>query len=103
MESASTLTIGVALLALAVSAITAWATWLAPQRAAENAERLRVASARAESRELLKRHVFLTLMQERAAPYTMEAVRAFNSIDVAFSENSDLREAWSNIFVHKTL
>ena len=87
---ATWLPIGISLLALAISAGAAWVAWKAPQAAARLAEDLRQAAARRD----LKRWVFLTLMQQRAAPFTPEAVQAFNAIDVVFVDAPDVREKW---------
>jgi hypothetical protein len=85
---ATWLPIGIASLALIISIGTALATWWAPQVAARLAEGLRTASARAD----LKRSVFLTLMQQRALPFTEEAVQAFNAIDVVFVDAPAVRD-----------
>jgi hypothetical protein len=84
----------VSALALIVSALTAWATVHGPKRAAEIAEQLRSASAKVERREGMKLHVFAQIMQERAAPYTLEAVRALNLIDIVYIDADAVREAW---------
>jgi hypothetical protein len=78
------LPIGISVVALIVSV----ANWWAPQRAARLAEALRQANARTD----LKRSVFLTLMQQRATPFTEEAVQAFNAIDVVFVDAATVRE-----------
>jgi hypothetical protein len=66
MAWATWLPIGISLLALAISIAAVVVAWKAPQAAAHLAEGLRSAAARAE----LKRSIFLTLMQQRAAPFT---------------------------------
>jgi hypothetical protein len=91
MTTETWLPIGISLLALVISIGTALATWWAPQQAARLAEGLRSAAARHD----LKRSLFLTLMQERAAPFTPEAVKAFNAIDVVFVDATDVREKWA--------
>jgi Family of unknown function (DUF6680) len=82
---------GISLLALVISIGSALATWWAPQIAARVAEGLRSAAARTD----LKRQVFLTLMQQRAVPFTEEAVQAFNIIDVVFVDAPSVREKWA--------
>jgi hypothetical protein len=82
--------IGISLLALAISI----ANWWAPQQAARVAEALRQATARTD----LKRWVFLTLMQQRAVPYTPEAVQALDVIDAVFVDARDVREKWAVYF-----
>lgn len=83
----------------AVAAIAAAvATWRGPISAARMAETLRRnAEAAADSRRF-KVNVFAQLMQERAEIYSADAVRALNSIDVAFSDAVSVREAWSELY-----
>lgn len=88
----------IAIVALLVAALSAWATFFGPQRAAELAEGLRAGSAKAERRDLAKLNVLAMLMQERAAPYTFDAVKAFNLIDIAFADCEPVREAWRVYF-----
>lgn len=71
------------------------ATWRAPITAARLAEQLRRSAQQAEERRRQKLQVFTTLMQERAAIYTEEAVRALNVIDVVFNDARPVREAWA--------
>src|SRR6476469_3575874 len=85
---------GISILALIISIATALATWWAPQQAAHLAEGLRSAAARYD----LKRSIFLTLMQQRAAPFTSEAAQAFNIIDVVFVDAHAVREKWAVYF-----
>jgi len=80
------LPLGISLLALVVAMGSAWVA----RRAPHVAEGLRRSTARID----LKRSIFLTLMQERAMPFTEEAVRAFNGIDVVFVDAHDVREKW---------
>jgi Mg-chelatase subunit ChlI len=89
------LPIVVSLIALVISIASVLATWRAPQIAAHLAEGLRSAAARAERRDDLKRLVFMTLMQQRATPFTPEAVQAFNVIDAAFVDARAVREKWA--------
>jgi hypothetical protein len=96
---ATWLPIAISSLALIISLGTALATWWAPQEAARLAEGLRTASARAD----LKRSVFLTLMQQRALPFTEEAVQAFNAIDVVFVDAPTVREKWQLYLKSKDL
>jgi hypothetical protein len=53
---------------------------------------------RTGQREDLKRWVFMTLMQQRATPYTLEAVQAFNVIDVVFGDAHSVRDKWAVYF-----
>ena len=43
----------------------------------------------------LKLHIFATLMQERAAFYSLEGVRAFNLIDVVYYDCLKVRDCWA--------
>jgi hypothetical protein len=79
--------------------LAALATWRAPQSAAELAESLRRDAERAAERRRLRFEIFATLMQERAAIYTEDAVRALNSIDLAFSDSNTVRDAWAELFL----
>jgi hypothetical protein len=85
------LPIAISLFAAVVAIVSAWVAWKAPQVAARLAEDLRQTAARAD----MKRWVFLTLMQQRATPFTEEAVRAFNMIDVVFVDAPTVREKWA--------
>lgn len=95
MDAAGWVPLFISITALIVTGITAWATWIAPRNAAALAENLRAASEKAGRTEAMKNYVFLTLMQERNAPYTSEAVKAFNVIDVVFRSNTPIRQAWA--------
>lgn len=82
----------------AVAAIAAAiATWRGPLSAAKMAESLRRSAEVDADRRRFKLNVFTQLMQERAEIYSAEAVRALNSIDVAYSDSSLVREAWSEL------
>jgi hypothetical protein len=80
------------------TALAAWATWRAPLAAAQLAERLRRADENAQERHRQKLYVFTTLMQERAAIYSENAVRALNIIDIVFNDSREVREAWAAFF-----
>lgn len=74
----------------------AYATWKGPISAAELADELRQKSENANEKRRMKLFVFTTLMQERGAYYSTEAVKAFNLIDVVFNENRVVRDAWAD-------
>jgi hypothetical protein len=74
----------------------AYATWQGPRSAAELAETMRQRSERANEKRRMKLFVFTTLMQERGAYYSTEAVKAFNLIDVVFNENRTVRDSWAD-------
>lgn len=89
----------VAAIASAFAAIAAAvATWRGPIAAAEMADELRQKSETEADRRRFKLNVFASLMQERAEIYSPDAVRALNSIDIAFSDNIEVREAWSELY-----
>jgi hypothetical protein len=91
-----------AVIAAALSAVAAGAaaiaTWRAPLSAAKMAEELRRAGEAAHDLRRWKLNIFATIMQERAAVYSEESVRALNSIDVAFALSTNVREAWAELF-----
>lgn len=83
----------------AVAAIfAAIATWRGPLSAAKLSSQLREASDLEAERRRFQLNVFATIMQERAQIYSMDAVRALNSIDVAFSQATAVREAWAELY-----
>jgi hypothetical protein len=83
----------------AVAAIAAAvATWRGPISAARMAETLRRNAEAAADGRRFKLNIFAQLMQERSEIYSAEAVRALNSIDVAFSDTISVREAWSELY-----
>lgn len=90
------------LIAAFLSAIAATAaaiaTWRGPISAARMAESLRRSAEVAADSRRFKLNVFASLMQERAEIYSADAVRALNSIDVAFSDEVEVREAWSELY-----
>jgi len=83
----------------AIAAIAAaLATWRGPMAAAKLAEKLRQSSeAKTDSRRF-RLNVFAAVMQERAALYSADGVRAPNSIDVAFADSDPVREAWAELY-----
>lgn len=82
----------------AAALFAAIATWRAPLSAARMAENLRKSGDQAADRRRFKLNVFATLMQERSEIYSVEAVRALNSVDVAFSDAPSVREAWAELY-----
>jgi hypothetical protein len=76
--------------------LAAYATLRGPRSAAILAEEMRKTSEIANERRRMKLFVLTTLMQERAAYYSMDAVKAFNLIDVVFNENRTVRDAWAD-------
>lgn len=81
------------------TALAAFATWQAPRAAAKLSETLRREGERAQERQKSKLQVFSTIMQERAAVYSEEAVRALNLIDVVFIDLRKVRESWAELFL----
>jgi hypothetical protein len=80
------------------AAAAAIATWRGPIAAARMADDLRQRSETEAEKRRFKLHVFASLMQERAEIYSPDAVRALNSIDIVFSDSSEVREAWSELY-----
>ena len=87
-----------ALLSAIAAIAAAIATWRGPLAAAQLAERLRSTSEVATDRRRFKLNVFAQVMQERAQLFTLEGVRALNSIDIAFADSVRVREAWAELF-----
>jgi hypothetical protein len=79
--------------------LAAYATWRAPITAAKMAETLRRDSAHAQERQKNKLGLFTMLMQERAAIYSENGVRALNLIDVVFNDAREVREAWAELYL----
>jgi hypothetical protein len=92
-----------ALFAAVASAVAtffvAYASWRAPRAAAELAESLRRAAESINERKRQKFFILATLMQERAAIYTENGVRALNMIDVVFNDSRAVREAWAELYL----
>jgi hypothetical protein len=79
--------------------LAAYATWRAPIAAAKMAETLRRDGEHAQERQKNKLALFTMLMQERAAIYSENGVRALNLIDVVFNDTREVREAWAELFM----
>ena len=75
------------------------AAWRSPLSAARMAEELRKSGDEAADSRRFRLSVFTTLMQERSEIYSIEAVRAFNSIDVVFSKALKVRKAWAELYL----
>jgi len=88
-----------ALFSAIATGFAAYATWQAPRSAAELAEKLRRMSEHAQERQKQKLSIFGTLMQERAAVYSEDGVKALNLIDVVFNDCREVREAWAELFL----
>jgi hypothetical protein len=87
-----------AILAAIAAIFSALAAWKGPIAAARLAEVMRRENDGAVERRKTKMFVFTTLMQDRITFYTPEAVRAFNLIDVVFSESRPVRDRWAEFF-----
>ncbi len=98
-DIASTASVIAAVASAVATAFAAFATWHAPKSAANLAETLRRDAERSDQRQRYKLHLFATLMQERAAIYTENAVRVLNTIDVVFHDSRPVREAWAELFL----
>lgn len=89
----------IAAVASAIAATAAAvATWRGPLAAARMAESLRRNAESDAERRRFKLNIFASLMQERAEFYSSDAVRALNSIDIVFADNSAVRESWSELY-----
>jgi hypothetical protein len=88
-----------ALASAVATGFAAYASWRGPRSAAEIAERLRRDAESHNERKRQKFWVFATLMQERSAIYTENAVRALNMIDAVFHDVRPVREAWAELFL----
>jgi len=80
------------------TAFAAFTTWRGPVTAAKIADTLRRDGEISQERRRIKLNLFATLMQERSDPWTLECVRAFNIIDIAFYDCRPVREAWSELY-----
>ena len=87
-----------AFLSAIATALAAYATWKGPAAAAEIAEKLRRASEADNEKRRIKTMVFYQLMQERSTLSSADGVKALNLIDVVFSDNRTVREAWSALY-----
>lgn len=89
-----------ALLSAVATAFAAYATWKGPIVAARLAEEIRKKTQEEEQKHRMKLWVFTTLMQERtnSVPYSPDAVKAFNLIDLVFIESYDVRQSWERMF-----
>jgi hypothetical protein len=83
----------------AVAAIAAAvATWRAPISAAKIAEHLRRQGDNELESRRFRLNIFATVMQGRAEIWSEDTVRALNSVDVAFYNSVDVREAWAELY-----
>jgi hypothetical protein len=87
-----------AFLSAVATVLAVVATWQGPRSAAKLAEKIRQDTERENDRRRMKLQVFSTLMQERATIASVESVRMLNSIDFVFSDSSNVREAWADLF-----
>jgi hypothetical protein len=91
-------TLMAAIFSALATGLAAFATWRAPKAAAKLADELRREGERNQERQKNKLHVFATLMQERAAIYSENGVRALNLVDVVFNDTREVRDAWAELF-----
>jgi hypothetical protein len=91
-------TLMAAIFSALATGLAAFATWHAPRAAAKLAEDLRREGERNHERQKNKLHVFAMLMQERAAIYSENGVRALNLVDVVFNDSREVRDAWADLF-----
>lgn len=89
----------IAAVASAIAATAAAiATWRGPIAASRMAEELRRSAESDADKRRFKLNIFASLMQERVEIYSSDAVRALNSIDVAYADNGSVRESWSELY-----
>jgi hypothetical protein len=98
MSSWSDPSVFAAFLSAGAAIAAAIATWRGPLTAAKLSDILRVSSDRATNARQIRPNVFAAVMQGRAEIYNEDTVRALNLVDVAFSDDMDVREAWSELF-----
>jgi hypothetical protein len=79
--SAESLSAVAAFLSFLATCTAAWTAWKGPQKAAEVAEHLRRDAARHDEKQRVRLWIFTTVMQNRAAVWNADSVRAFNLID----------------------
>lgn len=88
-----------ALVAAFLSAIAtgfaAWAAIWGPRTAAKIANNLKAKYDATEEKRKLKLHVFATIMSNRGATYSLEAVKSFNLIDIVFADSRPVRDNWA--------
>jgi hypothetical protein len=73
--------------------LAVWASFRAPKLAAQFAEELRAASARADEQRRQKMFIFTTLLQNRAHIANPDCVSALNFIDIVFIDDREVRDA----------
>jgi hypothetical protein len=84
--------------ALAATA-AAYTAWKGPITAARIAEAMRQENDKILQKHRIKLNVFGALMEGRSAWYSPETVNAFNLIDIAFIDNTKVRDAWAALYV----
>ena len=70
-----------------------WATFSAPKKAADFAERLRVQNTQVEEAHRRKMHVFAVLLENRGSMASASSVSAINLTDLVYADVKDVRDA----------
>ena len=79
--SAESLSAVAAFLSFLATCAAAWTAWKGPQKAVEVAEDLRRVTAEHDKQRRVRLWIFTTVMQNRAAVWNADSVRALNLID----------------------
>lgn len=95
--SAESLSAVAAFLSFLATSAAAWTAWKGPQRAAEVAEQLRQQSMDRDEKRRMQLWIFTTVMQNRAAVWNNDAVRALNLIDFSFGDSQEVRRTWARL------
>jgi hypothetical protein len=97
--TASYLAVVAAFLSALATGFAVWAAIYGPRAAAEAAEQMRRQSDADSERRRIRMWVFTTLMQQRATVASELSVQALNVIDVAFQDQREVRDAWSELYI----
>lgn len=88
----------IAAVASAVAAIAAaWAAYYGPVRAAAKAEELRQKTDSENEERRVKLSVYANLLGDRRQwLFSLDSIRSLNTIDLAFRNSTEVREAWAH-------
>jgi hypothetical protein len=87
----------IAFLTLLTAFAAAYATWQAPRSAAIIAEEMRRNAQAEDEKRRMRLWIFSTVMQCRNQIWTPDCMRALNIIDLAFSDDSEVRRTWARL------
>lgn len=95
----ATLLAAIAALGSAVAAfVSLFVAWRSPKSAAAFAEELRSQNERTSEIRRLKLYIFTEIMKARGIQITRDSVGAFNLIDLVYKDNTDVRDAWAELY-----